>query len=153
MSLPREPLFEHYSPEREGLNTPSPPLVERGTAPLVEIGGILAGSDPESSSSSSSSDSDSDSESVGAASSSGLSGSGDDYVDEGEAAASKAARVKALKEGKKEKRLKVPKERKKDVVKTRVVGVGKGKGKKKAEGEGDTVFEWVYYSVQEVGAG
>jgi len=133
MSLPREPLFEHYSPEREGLNTPSPPL--------VEIGGILAGSDPESSSSSSSSDSDS--ESVGAASSSGLSGSGDDYIDEGEAAASKAARVKALKEGKKERRLKVPKERRKDVVKTRVVGVGKekGKGKKKGDGEGDTVFE------------
>lgn len=131
MSLPREPLFEHYSPEREGLNTPSPPL--------VEIGGILAGSDPESSSSSSSSDSDS--ESVGAASSSGLSGSGDDYIDEGEAAASKAARVRALKEGKKERRLKVPKERRKDVVKTRVVGVGKGKGKKKADGDGDTVFE------------
>jgi hypothetical protein len=131
MSLPREPLFEHYSPEREGLNTPSPPL--------VEIGGILAGSDPESSSSSSSSDSDT--ESVGAASSSGLSGSGDDYIDEGEAAASKAARVKALKEGKKERRLKLPKERKKDVVKTRVVGVGKGKGKKKGDGEGDTVFE------------
>jgi hypothetical protein len=131
MSLPREPLFEHYSPEREGLNTPSPPL--------VEIGGILAGSDPESSSSSSSSDSDT--ESVGAATSSGLSGSGDDYIDEGEAAASKAARVKALKEGKKDRRLKIPKERKKDVVKTRVVGVGKGKGKKKAEGEGDTVFE------------
>jgi hypothetical protein len=132
MSLPREPLFEHYSPEREGLNTPSPPL--------VEIGGILAGSDPESSSSSSS---DSDSESVGAASSSGLSGSGDDYIDEGEAAASKAARVKALKEGKKERRLKLPKERRKDVVKTRVVGVGKekGKGKKKVDGEGDTVFE------------
>jgi hypothetical protein len=132
MSLPREPLFENYSPEREGLNTPSPPL--------VEIGGILAGSDPESSSSSSS-DSDLDSESLGAASSSGLSGSGDDYIDEGEAAASKAARVKALKEGKKERRLKLPKERKKDVVKTRVVGVGKGKGKKKANGEGDTVFE------------
>jgi hypothetical protein len=135
MSLPREPLFEHYSPEREGLNTPSPPL--------VEIGGILAGSDPESSSSSSSSDSDT--ESVGAASSSGLSGSGDDYIDEGEAAASKAARVKALKEGKKERRLKVPKERSKDVVKTRVVGVGKGKGKKKVDGDGDTVFEWVSY--------
>jgi hypothetical protein len=134
MSLPREPLFEHYSPEREGLNTPSPPL--------VEIAGLLAGSDPESSSSSSS-DSDSDTESVGAASSSGLSGSGDDYIDEGEAAASKAARVKALKEGKKERRLKVPKERRKDVVKTRVVGVGKekGKGKKKVDGEGDTVFE------------
>jgi hypothetical protein len=143
MSLPREPLLEHYSPERDGLNTPSPPL--------VEIGGILAGSDPESSSSSSSSDSDT--ESVGAASSSGLSGSGDDYIDEGEAAASKAARVKALKEGKKERRLKLPKERKKDVVKTRVVGVGKGKGKKKAEGEGETVFEWVSYSVEEVGAG
>jgi hypothetical protein len=136
MSLPREPLFEHYSPEREGLNTPSPPL--------VEIAGLLAGSDPESSSSSSS-DSDSETESVGAASSSGLSGSGDDYIDEGEAAASKAARVKALKEGKKERRLKLPKERRKDVVKTRVVGVGKekGKGKKKVDGEGDTVFEWV----------
>jgi hypothetical protein len=134
MSLPREPLFEHYSPEREGLNTPSPPL--------VEIGGLLAGSDPESSSSSSS-DSDSETESVGAASSSGLSGSGDDYIDEGEAAASKAARVKALKEGKKERRLKVPKERRKDVVKTRVVGVGKekGKGKKKVDGEGFSVFE------------
>jgi hypothetical protein len=128
MSLPPEPLFDHYSPDREGLNTPSPPL--------VEIGGLLAGSDPESSSSSSS---DSDSESVGVASSSGLSGSGDDYIDEGEAAASKAARVKALKEGKTERRLKVPKERKRDVVKTRVAG--KGKGKKKAEGEGDTVFE------------
>jgi len=132
MSLPREPLFEHHSPEPGGLNTPSPPL--------VEIAGLLAGSDPESSSSSSS-DSDSETESVGAASSSGLSGSGDDYIDEGEAAASKAARVKALKEGKKERRLKLPKERRKDVVRTRVVGVGKGKGKKKVDGEGDTVFE------------
>jgi len=131
MSLPREPLFEHYFPGREGSNTASPPL--------VEIAGLLAGSDPESSSSSSSSESDS--ESVGQASSSGLSGSGDDYIDEGEAAASKAARVKALKEGKKERRLKVPKAKRKDAVKTRVVGVGRGKGKKKAEGEGDTVFE------------
>lgn len=145
--MSREPLFEHYSPELEGENTPSPPL--------VEIGGLLAGSDAESSSSSSSSsssdsDSNSDSDSIkgGAASSSGLSGSGDDYIDEEVIAASKAARVKAMKEGKKVRELKgkVPKPRSERITKKKEGtgtgnGKGKGKGKRKAEGEGDTVFE------------
>lgn len=139
MSTERESLFEPHSPQAGRLDTPSPPL--------VEIGGLLAGSDAESSSSSSSSSSsDSDSHSIqgGAASSSGLSGSGDDYIDERQAAAVKAARVKVLKDGKRVRvRNKVLRTRgKRDAPseKDKSKEKEKGKGKRKAE-EGESVFE------------